>query len=61
VRGGVLEQLALVAPGPDHLAGAHDDRADRHVVVGERLPRLRQREAHAVLVVGGEGVRHARL
>src|SRR4051812_14101656 len=52
VGGRVLAQLALVVPGADDLAGAHDDGADRHVVVLERALGLRDGEAHAVLVVG---------
>ena len=36
VRGRVLAQLALVVGRRDHLAVAHDDRADRHVLVFER-------------------------
>src|SRR4051794_27437903 len=46
----ILAQLALVVAATHHLPGHHDHRADRHVVVAERLARLLHREAHEVLV-----------
>ena len=60
VRRRVLAQLALVVAGADHLAAAHDDRADRHVVVVERPPRLAQRQPHELLVAREQRGLHAR-
>ena len=59
MRGRVVAQLALVAGGREHLAVAHDHRADRHVVVLERALGLAQREPHVVLVAGEEVARSA--
>ena len=39
-------------PAAIDLAAGHDDRADRHVVVRERPPRLLDGEAHELLVGG---------
>jgi hypothetical protein len=58
VRRRVLAQLALVVPGADHLPLVHDDGADRHVVVVQRLLRLADRQAHEVLVARKESAGH---
>ena len=58
VRRRVLAQLALVVAGREDLAVAHDDRADRHVVVFQRALGLAQREAHEVLVAWEEAFAH---
>jgi predicted enzyme related to lactoylglutathione lyase len=54
----VLTQLALVVGGGDDLAVAHDDRADRDVVVVQRRLRLADRQAHEVLVARKKGGGH---
>jgi len=53
----VLAQLALVVRRRQQLAVAHDDRADRHVLVGRRLFGLAQGKAHEVLVAWEENAR----
>ena len=43
--------LAPVVAASDHGGIAHDDRADRDVVVRQRGARLREREVHVAVVV----------
>ena len=54
MRGGIAAQLALVPGRGEHLALAHDDRPDRHVVVVGRSLRLAKRQAHEVLIAPEE-------
>ena len=58
VRGRVGAQLALVAGRRDHLAVADDDGSDRHVAVLGSGRRLRQRQAHGLLVAREELLAH---
>ena len=50
VRRRVLPVLALVVPGAHDLALVHDNRADRDIVVRERLFGLRDRDRHEFLI-----------
>jgi hypothetical protein len=46
----VARQLALVVSASNYLAVAHDDGADRDIVVGECSTRFDERELHELVV-----------
>ncbi len=46
----IVVELALVVTRRDDDTVAHDDRADRHVVVLQRSPSLCERDGHRIVV-----------
>ena len=52
---GVLIGFAAVAPRADHLAVQHRDRADGHVLVGQRAAGFVQGQAHPGSIVHSAG------
>src|SRR5438093_532934 len=59
VARGVAGLLATVTRASDDLAAAHDDRADRHVLVLDGGPRFVERGSHEGDVLGGARQLHA--